>query len=103
MSSVRLSAVNTPNEPSANTRVPTGIRASLALWSPRFLTAIRNESPFGASESENGWCVYQNPGVRKRQKKNCPGRAPSWSSRRPVMRTETTPAPSSVTSWTRRS
>ena len=70
LSSVRLSAVNTPNEPSASTRVPTGTRASLALWSPRFLTVIRNESPFGASESEYGCCVYRKPLARKRQRKN---------------------------------
>ena len=72
MGSTRLSAVKTPKGPSTKTRVPTGIFPSLALWSPRFLTVIRNDSPVGASESENGCFVYQKPSARKRQKKNCP-------------------------------
>ena len=73
---VRVSEVKTPNGPSARTRVPTLIRSNLAVWSPSALTVIRNELPFGASEIENGCCVYQNPRVRKRQKKNWPARAP---------------------------
>ena len=70
MGVTRLWAVKTPKGPSAKTRVPTGIVPSLAVWSPRLLTVIRNESPPGASESENGCFVYQKPSVRKRQKKN---------------------------------
>ena len=68
LSSVRDSSVKTPNGPSAKTLVPTGISPNFALWSPRFLTVIRNVSPCGASDSENGCCVYQNPFVKNRQK-----------------------------------
>ena len=45
MSPTRLSAVKTPNGPSAKTRVPIGMLPNFAVWSPRFLTVIRNESP----------------------------------------------------------
>ena len=96
-------AVNTPNGPSANTRVPTGISPSLAVWSPRAFTVIRKESPAGTSESENGCFVDQKPLVRNRQKKNWPASAPSRSRPRPPMRSETTSGASCVTAVTRRS
>ena len=100
LSSVRLSSVKTPNGPSANTLVPTGISPNFALWSPRSLTVIRNDFPSGASEIENGCCVYQNPFVKNRQKKNWPAFVPSLSSLRPVIRSEITPGASWITSAT---
>ena len=94
--------MNAPNGPSATTRVPTGIVRIREVWSPAALTLIRSDRPSGAAESENGWAVHQNPRVRNRQRKNCPGRACSLSSRRPVMRIVVTVGASAITSATRR-
>ena len=98
----RNDSVNVPNGPSATTRVPTGIVPILEVWSPEALTLIRSDLPSGAAESENGWAVYQNPRVTNRQRKNCPGRACSLSSPRPVMWIVVTVGDSAVTSATRR-
>ena len=40
---------------------------------------IRNDRPSGDSESENGCEAHQRSRVMKRQRKNCPARAPSRS------------------------
>ena len=98
----RAAAVKTPNGPSATTRVPGATSASRLEKSPSALTVMRSERPSGARESENGCDAHQRPFVRKRQRKNWPGRASSRSSRRPSIRSETTPGPSAITSATRR-
>ena len=72
----RRSSVKTPSGPSATTRVPGLTAASRAEWSPSALTVIRSDRPSGAADSENGWAVQQRWRSRKRQRKNCPARAP---------------------------
>src|SRR5581483_9330431 len=44
----RTASVNTPKGPSAMTRVPTGVEASSAVWSPSALTVMRSDRPSGA-------------------------------------------------------
>src|ERR1700722_965606 len=79
------------------TRVP-GRRAAIELlWSPRALTVIRIISEPDMADSEYGWDCHARCLVRNRQRKNCPGTAPSRSRLRPVMYTDTMPGASGRT------
>ena len=97
----RAASVKTPNGPSASTLVPGRTSARRAEKSPSAFAVIRSDRPSGAAESENGCEAHQRRRSRKRQRKNWPARAFSRSSRRPVMRNDTTPGPSVITSATR--
>src|ERR1700710_1491517 len=72
----------------------------VVLPSPSALTVNRRRLSVGGAESENGCAVSQWSGVRNRQRKNCPGSAPSSSRCWPASSMLTTPGPSERTAAT---
>jgi hypothetical protein len=69
--------------------------------SPTALAVSRSECPRGAADSENGLARHHEWWPGNRHTKNCPARAGSRSSRRPVTYTDTTLSDSGTTASTR--